>query len=116
MKISSNLSQLFLIGTTLALAGCNQPAAVAGVPMINQADVCEVKSWQHDASALVCKPGQKIVFLPASFGNEQLPIMFAAVNCDMRYSIALTNGGVACIYAPMTPKAAAEPAVKENKP
>lgn len=112
MKLFSIRSQLCVIGATLALAGCNQPATVANLPTINQADVCEVKSWQHDASALACKPGQKIVFLPGSFGNEQLPIMFAAVNCDMRYSIALTNGGVACIYAPITPTAAAQSPVK----
>jgi hypothetical protein len=40
--------------------------------------------------------------VPASFGNEQLPVLFAAVNCDMRYAIALTKGGVACIYEPTT--------------
>ena len=52
-------------------------------------------------TAASCRTGQKVVFLPKSFGNEQLPVIFAAVNCDHRFSIALTNGGVSCIYSPL---------------
>ena len=70
-------------------------------PDIQQKRLCEVDGWQHDIAKRTCTPGQKIVFLPSRWGNEQLPILFAAVNCDMRYSVALTNGGVACIYAPI---------------
>lgn len=87
------------------IAAQQAAAAKVGKP-INQADLCEVSNWRVDAVAAVCKPGQKVVFLPESWGNEQLPILFAAVNCDLRYSVALTSGGVTCIYEPMRPKKA----------
>jgi hypothetical protein len=83
---------------------------------INQSQLCEVSGWQHDVTASACKPGQKIVFLPARFGNEQLPILFASVNCDLRYSVALTNGGVTCIYSPITPPAQAKQEPEPTKP
>jgi len=87
-----------LAGFALATAGVSEDAHAASV---DQDTVCEVSQWQHDAVAAVCKPGQKVVFLPARFGDAQLPILFAAVNCDLRYGIALTEGGVTCIYYPM---------------
>lgn len=68
---------------------------------VDQKNLCEVSEWRADAVAGVCEPGQKVVFLPRQFGNEQLPIYFAAVNCDLRYSVAMTNGGVTCIYQPI---------------
>ena len=70
-------------------------ASASPAPIQNK--VCEVRDWSASASA-ECQPGQKIVFLPNSWGNEQLPLLFAAVNCDMRYSVAMTNGGVVCIH------------------
>ena len=101
------------------LSGCNQQASsgkTAGTPSaataispsnapIDQANLCEVN---HYGLASACKPGQKIVFLPQSFGNEQLPILFVAINCDLRYTVALTKGGVSCIYGPITPAAREE--------
>jgi hypothetical protein len=103
MKPSSYLMPLTLLSAFLALSACKQPATATPVPAINQGEICEVKGWQYDyAVEAACKPGQKILFVPASFGNEQLPVLFAAVNCDMRYAIALTNGAVACIYEPTT--------------
>ena len=85
--------------TALVLAGCGGSAApTPPVDPIDQVNLCEVK---HYGPATSCQPGQKVVFLPASFGNEQLPILFAAINCDLRYQVALTNGAVACIYAPV---------------
>lgn len=68
---------------------------------VDQKNLCEVSEWRADAVAEACKPGQKVVFLPRQFGNEQLPIFFTAVNCDLRYSVAITNGGVTCIYQPI---------------
>lgn len=87
------------------LSGCNQqnPAVNATEPKINQSSLCEVSTWKYDVVASACKAGQKVVFLPQSWGNEQLPIIFAAVNCDLRYSVAMTNGAVTCIYGPITP-------------
>ena len=83
---------------------------------IDQANLCEVKLWQHDDVASSCKPGQKVVYLPSSWGNEQLPIIFAAVNCDLRYAVALTNGAVTCIYGPITPSPAEPPKQAAGKP
>lgn len=91
-----------LLHSGLLISGCNQPQ-----PEINQHDLCVVKEWEKEVTAAECKPGQKVVFLPSSWGNAQLPIMFAAVNCDHRFSIALTNGGVSCIYTPLIPEPAA---------
>lgn len=71
---------------------------------INQKNLCEVTQWQHDVVAKKCNPGQKVVFLPDRWGNDQLPILFAAVNCDLKYSVAMNSGGVTCIYNPITPK------------
>ncbi|MDR3347031.1 MAG: hypothetical protein LBN32_00300 [Helicobacteraceae bacterium] len=77
-------------------AGCSSGGAV------DQENVCEVGDWRGEAVAKACKRGQKVVFLPDSFGDKQLPILFTAFNCDHRYSIALTEGGVSCIYNPIT--------------
>ena len=92
----------------LALAACKDPAVQIEQAeiQIDQQQLCEVQNWQKDATALVCKPGQKVLFVPATFGNEQLPVLFAAVNCDHRFSIALTKGGVSCIYTPLKMTAA----------
>ena len=98
MSPQKNTFPLLCLYSGLLLSGCNQSQ-----PEINQHDICEVKGWQKDVTAAECKPGQKVVFLPDRWGNEQLPILFAAVNCDHRYSFALTNGGVSCIYTPLTP-------------
>lgn len=95
---------IFIAALSVAAAGCSQnPAAGPAASTIDQAKLCEVKAWQHDDVASSCKPGQKVVYLPSKWGNEQLPIIFAAVNCDLRYSVALTNGAVTCIYGPITP-------------
>lgn len=105
------------VSVTLGLSACSRPAVTAVHADINQADICEVNAWQGDETAKVCKQGQKVVFLPQSFGNEQLPILFAAVNCDLRYSVALTNGGVTCIYNPLKPaEKKQEPASGSSKP
>ena len=94
---------LALVGVASIGLGCTQQAPQNAIAPqaaqksvdqnIDQANLCEVKVWQHDDVAAVCKAGQKVVFLPASFGNEQLPIIFAAVNCDLR-AIALAKSPV----------------------
>lgn len=96
-----------LLGAGL-MTGCQpqQPVAVdakaASAPAIDQAHPCEVSDFRVDVVAGVCKPGQKVAFLPRSFGNEQLPILFAALHCDLRYTVVLSTGGVTCIYQPVT--------------
>ena len=83
--------------SAFSVSGCTEPSPSTG---IDQVTLCEVKEWQTDAVRKTCKPGQKVIFLPRSFGNEQLPVVFAALNCDLRYEVALTNGAVTCIFNP----------------
>ncbi|BBO99307.1 hypothetical protein [Sulfuriferula nivalis] len=93
-----------MVSSTCFLGGCNntstpKPAAPAA-DAIEQNNVCVVDSISLD-EAKACKPGQKIAFLPDSWGNEQFPIRFVLGHCDMRYTVALTNGGVVCIFKPL---------------
>lgn len=96
-------SLLLLAGLTLILSACqaSKQAVDKATSSVDQTQVCETKEWKQVSD---CHAGQKVTFLPNSWGNQQLPILFAAVNCDMRYSVALTEGGVVCIYQPITPK------------
>lgn len=87
----------------LALVSLGLISGCSNSEKVDQENLCEVSGWRRDAVANLCKPGQKVVFLPSSFGNEQLPIIFAAINCDHQNSIALTTGGVSCIYRPIKP-------------
>lgn len=100
----------FAIGLVM-LAGCggggNQTAQAPALPEPNQTDICQTDSVGIAAN---CKPGQKIVFLPRQFGNVQLPVIFAAANCDLRYSVVLTDGAVTCIFKPIKPVEEAKPA------
>jgi hypothetical protein len=68
---------------------------------IDQNTVCTTDSWKVVDNAGKCKEGQKIAFLPNSFGNEQLPIMFIGLNCDLRFNVSLTKGGAVCIFKPV---------------
>lgn len=101
-----NFGALALVGAAALLAGCAggdaKTARASAEP--DQVNICEVRGWQHDVVAKACKPGQKVAYLPSSWGNEQLPILFAAVNCDLRYQVVSTHGGVSCIYQPITPR------------
>jgi hypothetical protein len=96
----NELKSMFVLGLALAittLSGCSKFDS-----SINPSSLCEVTSWDREAAAQACKPGQKVVFLPNRWGNEQIPIMFAAINCDPRYPAVQNNGGVICIYLPTT--------------
>lgn len=85
----------------LAMAGCT--AQTQGSKDADHQNICQVDDWGYAPVAKVCKPGQKVVFLPQRWGNEQLPIKFAAVNCDLGHSVVMNNGGVTCIYRPIKP-------------
>ncbi|HAT8540071.1 TPA: hypothetical protein RQK07_004364 [Vibrio vulnificus] len=67
---------------------------------IDQDTLCTAVSWKAADNEGKCKEGSKIAFLPNSFGNEQLPIMFVALNCDLNHNVSLTNGGVVCVFKP----------------
>jgi hypothetical protein len=86
--------------SSFTLSACSKAESVVS-SNINQSQLCEVDNFQQDVVAKACTPGQKVAFLPTRFGNQQLPIIFAAVNCDLRYTVALTEGGVTCIYSPI---------------
>lgn len=119
--IGKLMRHLYLIVTFIAAvlaASCSQQtpaAAPSPPPLIDQAQLCLATAWERDAVASVCQPGQKVVFLPKSWGDAQLPIGFAAVNCDLRYAVALTEGGVTCIYRPIqaTPAGTADQPVPQ---
>lgn len=82
----------------LLLAGCGGDK-VADNPQstgkLDQQVMCVTKDLEPDSS---CKPGQRVTFLPDRWGGEQYPVVFAAMNCDLRYTVVMTNGGVSCIY------------------
>lgn len=102
-------------GTLTACGGASAPAAPAAAGGPDQNELCEVASFRVQDVARACKPGQKVVFLPESWGNEQLPVIFAAVNCDLRYQVALTKGAVTCIYGPLKTAQAPAPAASAGK-
>jgi len=68
---------------------------------LDQQHLCRVTVWELDKVAAQCQPGQKVLFLPKSFGDQHIPGVFAALHCDLRYSVAMTQGAVACIYLPV---------------
>lgn len=99
----------------VAASGCSQQSLPSNI-QIDQANLCEVKEWNRDSVSSSCKPGQKVVFLPPSFGNQQFPVIFAAVNCDLRYTVVLTTGAVTCIYSPTPIKAKGDESAVPGKP
>lgn len=122
-----------MVGALVSLQGCQvgspalpmtstSPATpVAGPASPDQTSICEVNRWQRDQTEAKCRVGQKVVFLPDTWGNAQLPILFTAVNCDLRYAVALTKGAVTCIYVgPLAPEhrdaTAAKPAPSASHP
>lgn len=105
----------FLIGACgLLLTGCfqHQPNTAELIDILEKVNsesereknLCIVNSYDLSVNQKQCQEGVRIAFLPKSFGNEQIPVIFAAVHCDHTRSIAMTNGAVSCIFSP-----AAEP-------
>jgi hypothetical protein len=94
IALTAFVSLSFLVGCTPSTSKATS-AQLPSPPNLDQLDLCQVRD---ERVANKCKLGQKIVFLPSSWGNEQYSVLFAAANCDLRYSVAMTNGGVSCIY------------------
>lgn len=88
------------IPVILATSACSKFGGESHQDGIKPSSLCQVSSYERSSTEQACTPGQKVVFLPNRWGNEQLPIMFAALNCDLRYSIVSNNGGITCIYLP----------------
>lgn len=116
----SNFLAVALASPLMTACSSTSPTGAPGASgvTIDQSKVCEVTDWHHDVVKAACTPGQKVVFLPNSWGNEQLPVIFAAVNCDLRFNVAMTVGGVACIFAPIagdTDSAGGEPSATKKE-
>ncbi|MEO8121940.1 MAG: hypothetical protein ABI606_21780 [Rhodoferax sp.] len=110
----------FMVSTVLALGGCGGGKSESS-PSTNKTPTAEVNDallgarqlcvFSNDDEAVKCKTGQTALFAPDRFGNEQLPVIFAAKYCDFNHPIALTNGAVGCVffkgrefYKPAAPK------------
>lgn len=92
------------LAVVLAMAGCGERASTLEQKTLASKDIEQERFCQIGFEGIYarpdCKPGQKVAFLPDRFGNEQLPLLFVMNNCDLRYEVAMTRGGVVCIYLP----------------
>jgi alpha-tubulin suppressor-like RCC1 family protein len=83
---------LFAVCSSLILSSCFD----SGKKESNEDKpvLCVIENDGDDVSH--CEDGQLLVFLPRSWGNDQLPIDVAALYCDFDHSIVYNNGGVVC--------------------
>ena len=101
MKMNvAHISALGALTLGTALTAC----APAGAPEPQQTAICTTNVWAPGANKGFCEEGRKIAYLPESFGNQQLPLYFIGANCDLRYSVAMSNGGAVCIFKPIDPE------------
>ncbi len=88
-----------IVVMAFVLTGCRvespQPQTAPVQSQIDQTSVCV---YTDEQQAKLCREGQLAMFQPASFGNEQLPILAAATYCDFNYQIIHTNGAVLCVF------------------
>lgn len=114
MKVKIDaLMKLAFVFALITLIGCDQMPKQAQVKDVNpekqgvaelvlpkeanpQDKLCAVQSGD-DAKAS-CKEGQILLFRPARWGNEQLPITVSSVFCDFNHPIVWNNGGVSCVF------------------
>jgi len=82
---------LFAFCSSLILTSCLESVKNQGE---DKPVFCVIKHDGDDVSQ--CEDGQILVFLPDSWGNDQLPIDVAALYCDFDHSIVYNNGGVTC--------------------
>lgn len=85
------------VATLSNLQGCDYNSLASPV----NDTVCEVATTDAKEIAEKCTKGERILFAPSSWGNEQLPVLFSSLYCNHKYAIALTKGGVSCIYSPV---------------
>ena len=76
-----------------SVAAAPSPAAKA-VP----SESSKLCAFANDDEAANCHSGQVSIYLPNSWGNEQLPIIYAAKYCDFNFPIVHTNGAVSCVF------------------
>lgn len=88
-----------VLGVVIGMVG---PGVVAGGALPgggSSTTLCETNTAVSE-KGFDCPVGARIAFTPRMFGNEQLPIVFAAQWCDPNREMVLTNGGVYCTYLP----------------
>lgn len=83
------------------LSGCQQNVGNSRDASLDQSKLCQVDTWKPVTVANSCDAGQKVVFRPSESAADDAPVLFAAANCDMRYSVAVTPVGATCIYKPI---------------
>jgi len=59
-------------------------------------DICHVSSI-NDAFKK-CEDGDTVMFLPSTYGNDQLPLAAAAAFCDFSKPVIWNTGGVSCVF------------------
>ena len=103
--VARGAASLALVCALAALSACDKPASVSAVATsadLHQEELCYTNNFASAEAAKLCKPGQKVVFVPAAgSGGEQVAVMFAAANCDYRYAVVMGNNAVSCIYNPL---------------
>lgn len=82
---------LAVLSATASLTACNGTAVTSG---FDQSSLC---TWSNEQEVGECKEGQLAFFAPATFGNEQLPLLVTAHYCDFRYPVVHNTGGVVCV-------------------
>jgi len=90
---------LFAVCSSLILSSCFEPGKKESKNENQESkedkpELCVIENKDVDISH--CEDGQLLVFLPNSWGNDQLPIIVAALYCNFDYSVVYNNGGVVC--------------------
>ena len=80
----------------IASIGLSSQTFAWGLKNDYQTELCLVQDG--NAASKECKNGDVMLFLPPSFGNEQLPIGISAAFCDFEHPVVHNAGGVSCIF------------------
>ena len=107
------LTKCILLTCVVTVSACG----AATPPAPEQTSICTTSSLVPAENKEFCDVGQKIAFLPERFGNEQMPLLFVAANCDIRYGFSHTKGGAVCVFNPIDAsqtKTASSPTAPEN--
>lgn len=80
---------------TLTLTGCGSDEQTVKPAPISE-KLCVVRNY---AEAAGCTKGDSIYFAPEDWKNEQLTVDFAAAWCDLRYTVAMNQAGLTCVYS-----------------
>jgi hypothetical protein len=83
------------VQANFGLTKTSLPAALQQPDM--QDSVCAVDQLDG-LTEIECERGNVIAFLPNVWGNEQMPVIFSVLACDMNRPVIHNNGGVACTF------------------